>query len=397
MNRLALVSASLGGGGFLLLAALTAVIARGITRPLRRLCLAARAVAGGRLDAPLPVVAARDEVFELAVAFAHMQESLKEHIRDLTLATASRERIQSELRIASEIQLGILPKTFPPLPGHTEFELYASLTPAREVGGDFYDFFPCGPDCFCFLIGDVSGKGVPAAFYMAVSRTLIKAVAESVAGSGRRRGADRHCSPVEAANPKEIQRRIPNPGHILARANNGLAEDNESCMFVTVFCAVLDFASGEVHYASAGHNPPVLLRAHAAPEYLPTHGDPVAGAMTGVTFTTDTLTLNPGDALALYTDGVTEAMNPAQELYGEARLLEHLAEHGGLDARAACQALAADVHAFASGAEQSDDITMLVLRYNGRDGGAAGDSMTDNSAPDNSPVDDGTRPGPDRT
>ena len=401
VNRLALVSAGLGGGGFLLLAALTAVIARGITRPLRRLCLAAREVAGGRLDAPLPEVASRDEVFELAEAFAHMQESLKEHIRDLTLATATRERIQSELRIASEIQLGILPKTFPPLPRHAEFDLFASLTPAREVGGDFYDFFPCGPDCFCFLIGDVSGKGVPAAFYMAVSRTLIKAVAESVAGAGQRRGADRHHSPLEAANLGEIQRRIPNPGHILARANNGLAEDNESCMFVTVFCAVLDFASGEVHYASAGHNPPVLLRAGARPEYLPTHGDPVAGAMTGIAFTTDTLTLNPGDALALYTDGVTEAMNPVQELYGEARLLEHLAEHDGLDVRAACQALAADVHAFASGAEQSDDITMLVLRYNGPSTAngpdTANGAATDNSSTDDSTTENRTRPGPDTT
>ncbi|MDP3428688.1 MAG: PP2C family protein-serine/threonine phosphatase, partial [Humidesulfovibrio sp.] len=278
------------------------------------------------------------------------------------------ERIQSELRIASEIQLGILPKTFPPLPGHTEFELFASLTPAREVGGDFYDFFPCGPNCFCFLIGDVSGKGVPAAFYMAVSRTLIKAVAESVAGAGKRREPDRH-SAQRGATPRESQRRIPNPGHILARANNGLAEDNESCMFVTVFCAVLDFASGEVHYASAGHNPPVLLRANAAPLYLPTHGDPVAGAMTGVEFATDTLTLNPGDALVLYTDGVTEAMNPAQELYGEERLAQRLAEMGGLSVRETCQVLAEDVHAFADGAEQSDDITMLVLRYNGLEAG----------------------------
>jgi len=377
VNSLALVSAALGGGGFLLLAGLVAAIARSITRPLRRLRRAAREVADGHLDAALPEVKSSDEVHDLATAFADMQESLKEHIRELTAATASRERIQSELRIASEIQLGILPKTFPPLPGHTEFDLYASLTPAREVGGDFYDFFPCGPDCFCFLIGDVSGKGVPAAFYMAVSRTLIKAVAESVAGASRRRGADRH-SPQHG----EAQRRIPNPGHILARANNGLAEDNESCMFVTVFCAVLDFATGEVHYASAGHNPPVLLRARAAPEYLPTHGDPVAGAMTGVEFTTDTLTLNPGDALVLYTDGVTEAMNPAQELYGEARLAELLAKLDDRSVRGTCQALAEDVHAFASGAEQSDDITMLVLRYNGMTTGdmTTGDMTTGDSA-----------------
>ncbi|MDQ7836115.1 MAG: SpoIIE family protein phosphatase [Humidesulfovibrio sp.] len=359
VNRLALVSAGLGGGGFLIIALLTAAIARGITGPLRRLRGAAREVAGGHLDAALPEVTSRDEVHDLAMAFGNMQRSLKEHIRDLTAATATRERIQSELRIASEIQLGILPKTFPPLPGHTEFDLYASLTPAREVGGDFYDFFPCGHDGFCFLIGDVSGKGVPAAFYMAVSRTLLKAVAESVAGAGRRRGAD----PNGAAGAQ--RRSLPDPGRILARANNGLAEDNESCMFVTVFCAVLDYTTGEVHYASAGHNPPVLLRAGAAPEYLPTHGDPVAGAMPGVEFTTDSLVLNPGDALVLYTDGVTEAMNPALELYGEERLTARLAAFEAGDARTICEDLAKDVHAFADGAEQSDDITMLVLRYNG--------------------------------
>lgn len=367
VNRLALVSAGLGGGGFLLLAALTAAIARSITRPLRRLCGAAREVAGGHLDAALPEVASRDEVHDLANAFAHMQTSLQEHIRELTAATASRERMQSELRIAREIQLGILPKTFPPLPRHSEFDLYASLTPAREVGGDFYDFFPCGPDCFCFLVGDVSGKGVPAAFYMAVARTLIKAVAESVAGAGQQRESDSSGTVQRRAADSSVvgQRRIPDPGRILERANSGLAEDNESCMFITVFCAVLDFASGEVHYASAGHNPPVLLRAGAAPEYLPTHGDPVAGAMPGVAYATDTLHLHPGDALVLYTDGVTEAMNPAQELYGEARLAARLALLSDRDVRATCQALAEDVHAFAGGAEQSDDITMLVLRYNG--------------------------------
>jgi phosphoserine phosphatase RsbU/P len=369
VNRLALISAGLGGGGFLLLAVLTAAIARSITRPLRRLCGAARAVADGRLDAELPEVASRDEVHDLASAFAHMQTSLQEHIRELTTATASQERMQSELRIARDIQLGILPKTFPPLPGHTEFDLYASLTPAREVGGDFYDFFPCGPDAFCFLVGDVSGKGVPAAFYMAVARTLIKAVAESVAGAGQRRGGD---------SSGAGQRRMPDPGRILARANDGLAQDNESCMFVTVFCAVLDYTTGEVHYASAGHNPPVLLRAGAAPEYLPTHGDPVAGAMPGVAYATDTLHLRPGDALALYTDGVTEAMNPAQELYGEARLAERLAALNDRDAHAICQGLAEDVHAFASGAEQSDDITMLVLRYLGSATGEA----TDETGPD---------------
>jgi len=381
VNRLALVSAGLGGGGFLLLAALTAAIARSITRPLRRLCGAAREVAGGRLDAELPEVASHDEVHDLAQAFANMQNSLKEHIRELTEATASRERMQSELRIAREIQLGILPKTFPPLPNHTEFDLYASLTPAREVGGDFYDFFPCGPDAFCFLVGDVSGKGVPAAFYMAVARTLIKAVAEAAGGHGQRRSEDSRGRRV-AVQPGAPPRRLPDPGRILAQASDGLAHDNESCMFVTVFCALLDLTTGEVRYASAGHNPPVLMRAGAAPEYLPTHGDPVAGAMPGVAYQTDTLRLGPGDALALYTDGVTEAMNPALELYGEERLTAQLAKLQKRDARAICDGLSEDVHAFAAGAEQSDDITLLVLRFNGVATGGAAGGATGGAGPD---------------
>jgi len=359
VQGLALVTAALGGGGFLALAVLVWFIARGITLPLRRLTVAAREVAGGKLDTPLPELHARDEVRELAESFGNMQASLRDYIRDLTQATASRERMESELRIAHDIQMGILPKIFPPFPDRSELDLFASLTPAREVGGDFYDFFPCGEDQFCFLVGDVSGKGVPAAFYMAVAKTLIKAVAESANAGGARVTDYLPGGVVQAA------RRCTDPGHILTRANNDLAQDNESCMFVTIFCAVLDLKTGAVRYASAGHNPPVLLRAGKGPEYLPTRQEPVAGAMEGVVYTADTLTLAPGDALLLYTDGVTEAMNPAQELYGEARLLAQARALAGQEPKALCERLGEDVHAFAAGAEQSDDITMLVLSYLG--------------------------------
>jgi sigma-B regulation protein RsbU (phosphoserine phosphatase) len=364
VQGLALVTAALGGGGFLALALLVAFIARGITLPLRRLTAAAREVAGGNLDASLPTPQADDEVRELAESFGNMQTSLRDYIRDLTQATASRERMESELRIAHDIQMGILPKIFPPFPDRSEIDLFASLVPAREVGGDFYDFFPCGEDQFCFLVGDVSGKGVPAAFYMAVAKTLIKAVAESSNTGGNRVTDYLPGGVVQAA------RRCTDPGRILARANNDLAQDNESCMFVTIFCAVLDMKTGELRYASAGHNPPVLLRAGTGPEYLPTRQEPVAGALEGVAYTTDTLTLKPGDGLLLYTDGVTEAMNPDQELYGEARLLEQTKILGGLEPNPLCERLGENVHAFAAGAEQSDDITMLALRYLGPDANA---------------------------
>jgi len=372
VHRQALVSGALGGGGFLLLAVLITLLARGITRPLRRLATAAREVAGGNLQAALPEPRARDEVSELAESFAHMQASLRDYIRDLTQATASRERMQSELRIAHDIQMGILPKLFPPLPDRSEIDLFASLTPAREVGGDFYDFFPVGRDHFCFLVGDVSGKGVPAAFYMAVAKTLLKSVAESAGGRGQRRGEDRAAARAAGAAAQrtgeaggETGRSGPDPARILARVNDDLAKDNDSCMFVTIFCAVLDLNTGELRHASAGHNPPLILRAGAAPEYLPAPGDPVAGAMTGVQYESGSLRLGPGDAILLYTDGVTEAMNPAQELYGEARLVDLAASSAGQDAQGLCAELAAGVHQFADGAEQSDDITLLVLRYRG--------------------------------
>ncbi|MDP2849398.1 MAG: SpoIIE family protein phosphatase [Humidesulfovibrio sp.] len=374
VHTLALVSAALGGGGFLALAVLIAFIARGITRPLRRLTVAARDVAEGNLDAQMPELGAKDEVRELAESFGHMQTSLRDYIRDLTQATASRERMESELRIAHDIQMGILPKIFPPFPNRSEIDLFASLVPAREVGGDFYDFFPCGEDQFCFLIGDVSGKGVPAAFYMAVAKTLIKAVAES-ARSGEQRRTDEQRITDEQRKADEGRtpgmdsavraRRGADPGRILTRASNDLAQDNESCMFVTIFCAVLNMNTGEVRYASAGHNPPVLLRAGGVPEYLPTQQEPVAGAMEGVVYTTDTLILAPGDGILLYTDGVTEAMNPDLALYGEDRLLEQVAARGALEPKALCEHLGRDILSFASGAEQSDDITMLALRYLG--------------------------------
>ncbi len=348
VRRLALVSSGLGGLGFLLLAALVAAISRNITDPLRRLAGAAREVARGGLDADIPAVRARDEVRDLAEAFANMQESLKGHIRQLTEATASRERMESELRIARDIQMGILPKLFPPFPDRPEIDLFASLEPAREVGGDFYDFFLCGRDHFCFLVGDVSGKGVPAAFYMAVAKTLIKAVADSANnGGGDGRG--------------------PDPGRILTRASDELARDNDSCMFVTIFCAVLDLRTGEVRYASAGHNPPVLLRPGRAPELLPSRQDPVAGAMEGVEYGTDTLRLAPGESLLLYTDGVSEAMDPGDAIFGEERMLAKLEGLAEADAKAVCLGLDEAVHAFAAGAEQSDDITMLALRYKGPD------------------------------
>ena len=344
VRRMTLVTGGIGLAGFLVLAGLAAAIGRSIARPLRRLSVAAGEIAAGRLDAALPEVKSDDEVRDLTLAFGHMTASLKDYIRDLTSTTAAKERIESELRIAHDIQMGILPKIFPPFPDHSQFDLYASIVPAREVGGDFYDFSLLCDERFCFLIGDVSGKGVPAAFFMAVAKTLLKAVA----GQGLE------------------------PGELLAKVNEDLAAENDSCMFVTVFCAILDLASGQVSWASAGHNPPVLLRTGEPPAFLPTHREPVAGAMPGMTYTTERFVMAPGDSLFLYTDGVTEAMNAGGELFGEERLTDGLqALPAEVTAREMIDSVGQGIAAFTGGAEQSDDITMLALRFLGETGAAS--------------------------
>ncbi|MBG0788915.1 MAG: SpoIIE family protein phosphatase [Desulfovibrionaceae bacterium] len=329
--------ATLGILGFIALALLIIYLATRITRPLCNLTSSANEMASGNLDADVPVAASRDEVGELTASFLTMRESLKGYIANLTETTAAKERIESELRIAHDIQMGILPKLFPAFPERKEFDVYASIEPAKEVGGDLYDFFFLDDDHFCFLVGDVSGKGVPAAFFMAVTKTLLKVVAE----------------------------RDFDPGVVLAKVNDDLAEDNEACMFVTLFLAVIDIDSGETRYASAGHNPPLLLPADGPCEWVPPLNELVAGVMEGTSYTTKTMRMNPGDTLFIYTDGVTEAMDKDNNLYSEDRLMEEVNQCGGRSAESIIRTVAASIKAFTGGAEQSDDITMLAMQYLG--------------------------------
>ena len=169
-----------------------------------------------------------------------MEEALRQYIIDLRETTAAKERIESELKIASDIQMSILPRTFPAFPERTEFDIYATIKPAREVGGDFFDFFFMDDDHLFFAIGDVSGKGVPASLFMAISRTLLRANASS-------------------DTP---------PDEIVQKVNDKLAENNETCVFVTVFCGILNIASGEVVYTNGGHNPPLIIRSGEAPTFI---------------------------------------------------------------------------------------------------------------------------------
>jgi phosphoserine phosphatase RsbU/P len=345
MNRIAIILAIFG---LLLLSLAVAFIARSIARPLRQMAEAANTIATGNLDIDLPQVESKDEVGKLAEAFRYMKDSLKEHIRQLTETTAVKERIESELKIAHDIQMSILPKIFPPFPDRMEFDIYAVIEPAREVGGDFYDFFFIDDKNFCFVIGDVSGKGVPASLFMAVTKTLIKATA-SIGIT---------------------------PGEILTKVNQQLSEGNSSCMFVTIFCGILDTQTGLLSFANGGHNLPFIARYNQDAVFLEGKGELVVGAMESVIYKTNSLQLQPNDTILMYTDGVTEAMTQAGQLYSEERLKSRIDASRGESVQETIKSIMAGVHSFTEGAPQSDDITLLMIQYRGEDTEPAQDEST---------------------
>lgn len=337
VRRLNLTAAAGGLAGVLLIGLAVALIARAITAPLRRLTAATAMISGGNFDARLPEDRSGDEVGELGRAFATMNESLREHIRQLTLATASRERMDSELRIARDIQMAILPKSLPPSPDTKAFDFFALIEPAREVGGDFYDFFLIDDTHLCLVMADVSGKGIPASLFMAVTKTLIKATASTG-----------HA-----------------PADILTRVNGEIARDNDQSMFVTVFFAVLDLQTGGMVFTNAGHNPPLLIRSNGTIAPIGGSGQLVLGAMEDTVYRDDSSALAPGDRLFLYTDGVTEAMSPGDEMYGNERLERALAQLRDGTLREMAHGVVDGIRAFAETTPQSDDITIMAFEYLG--------------------------------
>ena len=245
------------------------------------------------------------------------------------------ESLKGDLAIASEIQQAILPRVFPPFPDLApKIDIAASMTPAKDVGGDFYDLFRIDDNRVGFVIADVSGKGIPAAIFMVVSRTLIRA-------TGIRGGSPADC---------------------ITYSNRLLAQESVDCMFVTVFYGIIDVNTGEVTYCNAGHNPPYILKHKGDISPLPMSTDPMAGAIDGITYHEGTLKLEKGDALVMFTDGVTEAMSTANEEFGEQRLEDTLEDVAMHNCQQMVDAIKADVAAFAGEAEQSDDITVLALK-----------------------------------
>jgi sigma-B regulation protein RsbU (phosphoserine phosphatase) len=249
----------------------------------------------------------------------------------------ARQRMEDELNVGREIQMSMLPLIFPPYPRRNDFDVHAALVPAREVGGDFYDFFLIDEDRFCFCIGDVSGKGVPAALFMAVTKTLIESRA----------------------------RNDSSPASILTHVNNEISRHNEACMFVTLVLGILDLRTGELSFSNAGHDPPYVKHSDGSLGSLDARHGPVIGAVDGVVYGEGRAELSRGDRLLLFTDGVTEAMDESQQLYSRERLTGMLSSRDFESVEALVRATVDEVWRFQGDAVQADDVTVLAVEYVG--------------------------------
>ncbi|MCL2488411.1 MAG: SpoIIE family protein phosphatase [Oscillospiraceae bacterium] len=301
-------------------------MAAGLARPIIELNTGAGIIGAGDLDYRLDVKTG-DEIETLSDAFNTMISSIK-------TITADKERIGAELDVATKIQASMLPCIFPAFPNRKEFDIYASMIPAKEVGGDFYDFFLTDDNTLAVVMADVSGKGVPAALFMVIAKTLIKNNAQY------------------GKSPKEVFEAV----------NNILCENNDADMFVTAFMGYLDIPTGLFTYVNAGHNPPLIRRNGGSFEWLPTKPGFVLAGMEGMRYKQDEVTLSTGDELFLYTDGVTEAVNNSNELFSDPKLLEVANDCRGLPLKEFAASVKREIDTFADGAEQADDITMLVLK-----------------------------------
>ncbi len=248
--------------------------------------------------------------------------------------------VQRDLSTATRIQQSLLPKTFPPFPHRPEIDIYAEMQTAKEVGGDFYDFYLIDEDRLAFAVGDVSGKGIPAAIYMAVSRTLLKAIAHQIV----------------------------NPGEVLRKLNTLLIPESDASTFVTIFYGVLNLHTGEVQFSNGGHNLPYHVRSTGEIEQLPMSDGMFLGKFPHTDFETKRLHLAKGDSLFVYTDGVSEAMDPDMNQYQEERLESYLRTVGGSAIQEVVRGSIADIKKHTREAPQSDDITVLTLRYIGKNG-----------------------------
>ena len=313
--------------GILILLIIVYSIIRRLVRPLEQFSQSAREIATGRFDVTLPQVHSKDEIKDL-------QKSLSAYVSELKETTAHKERIESELSIAREIQMGMIPKIFPPYPDRNDVDLHAILHPAKEVGGDLYDFYMDGNRLY-FLIGDVSGKGVPASLFMAITRSLFRT----------------------------LSHQVDSPAKIVTEMNNSISNSNESNMFVTLIVGILDLSTGKMKICNAGHNPPILIHPDKHISFLEFPTQIFVGVIDSSTYTDTEITLEKGSKLFLYTDGVTEAENAEKELYGDEKLQKVLSDNASSDVRTIVDVIVTSIADHVQEAEASDDLTILLIQY----------------------------------
>ncbi len=319
--------------GLTILAMVIVLITRNMVRPLQRLTRATADIGSGKLDIELPSPARNDEIGTLTQDFRDMRDSLKQHIEQLKETTARQQKLESEIQIASSIQMSMVPGAGTVAVNEQGYQLYALLRPARSVGGDLY-YFQLEDNTLHFIIGDVSDKGVPAALFMAKTVTLY----------------------TGALNDGLT------PGDTLSRMNQALARNNEACMFVTALCGSLDLDTGESIMANAGHMHPVLKSQQASSEWV-VNGSLALGLMEDNEYANVMHTLAPGTSLLMYTDGISEAFDTAGQQYQDKRLFAVLDRTEDLSAKTLGASVLADVQAFVGTADQSDDITLMVIHY----------------------------------
>lgn len=336
----------IGFTAFILLAAMLAAVylsvrfAVSVSKPILTLNKGVQEVSSGNLNREVRIKTG-DELEQLASSFNIMTEKLREHIKQIALTTSEQERITAELNVARQIQSSMLPSDFPPFPGKiNKFDLYAEVFPAKEVAGDFYDFFFIDEDHFALTVADVSGKGVPAALYMALTITLIRTNLQTVEDS-----------------PAVYLTKV------LETVNQQLCSNNITNMFVTIWFGVLEISTGTLFYINAGHNPPLFRKEGGKFEYLVSQPDLVLAGMENTHYHYRRIRVEKGDTLFLYTDGITEAMNSDGTFYGKERLEDFLNTRPCKNLRSLFIALSTDIEIFAARKEQYDDITMLALRF----------------------------------
>lgn len=330
MKRFILFFAVIGG----VMVIVSFAVAGSITRPIQKLAENVALIGRGELDRKVDVECS-DEIGSLAEAFNRMLEDLNDYIRRITLITAEKERIGAELQVATQIQADMLPGIFPPFLDREDFDIYATMAPAKEVGGDFYDFFMVDDTHLAMVMADVSGKGVPAALFMVIGKTLIK-------------------DHTKAGIPL---------GEVFTEVNRLLCESNKEGLFITAFECVLDLKTGSMVYVNAGHEPPFIAKYNETYKMYNVTPQFVLAGYDDMTYQHGELQLAPGDRLFLFTDGITDAVNADGQLYGMERLSGTLCANAAKKPRELLQAVRQDIDRFVGGEEQFDDITMLGLEF----------------------------------